>query len=378
MRFRPALALLLAALTASLQGCQSPPAAQTPTALASFAPPPPQVGQLKGVIAPHLGREIKFGRHRPDPNSVKLRFRDYLKAALPTPPASVDYTSKATAALASIYLNDSLGDCVIAGGYHYLGGITGNADGGQPFVATNAQITSDYTAIGGYVPGNPSTDQGCDEQTALNYWQSNGFANGVKLNCWMAVDATNQVEVQQALYLFENLFFGVDLPDAWISPFPSSSGFTWGVAGAADQNNGHCFVGLGYDATGIKIDSWGLLGTVTYQAVAQYAASANGGELYVLVSDAMLIKATAKAPNGLDWPTLAADADAFGANIPVPSPTPAPPSPVPTPPSPAPAPVPGLITIDPMNRVMAVPDPSKWILIAPPATSSSPKRKKAG
>ena len=80
-----------------------------------------------------------------------------------------------------------LGDCVIAGGYHVEAVWTGNA--GQLFTATDAQIVADYGAIGGYVPGDPSTDNGCDEQTAFNYWTKTGFANGTTLAGWLAVDA---------------------------------------------------------------------------------------------------------------------------------------------------------------------------------------------
>ncbi len=108
---------------------------------------------LKEVFAPHLNTTVKFGRKRSDPTKPHLKLANYLKAAnLPTPPVTCDYTTKA-AALRQMYLNDTLGDCVIAGGYHVVGTETGNA--GDGFVATPAQITKDYSAIGDYVPGNP-------------------------------------------------------------------------------------------------------------------------------------------------------------------------------------------------------------------------------
>ena len=91
-------------------------------------------------------------------------------------------------------------------------------------------------------------------------------------------------EVQQALYLFENLDFGMSLPDKWISPFPSGSGFTWDAAGAPDPENGHSVMGFGYDTAGVLLDSWGLKGTLTYKAIAEYAIAKNGGELYVLIT----------------------------------------------------------------------------------------------
>jgi hypothetical protein len=248
----------------------------------------------------------------------------------------MDYTPKANSSLVNIYGNDKLGDCVIAGGYHVVGVETGNA--GNQFIASSTQITNDYSAIGGYVPGNPNTDNGCDEPTALSYWTTHGFANTTKLLGWLAVDPTNQTEVMQGLWLFENLFLGLELPDAWISPFPSSNGFTWGTAGAPDPENGHCIIGAGYTPSGLTIDTWGLLGILTWQALAKYCASQVGGELYVMLTPDQLTKGQTIAPNGVAWTSLIADFDALGGNVPVPTPpTPIPPTPtppVPTPPAP--------------------------------------------
>ena len=80
------------------------------------------------------------------------------------------------------------------------------------------------------------------------------------------VDATNIEECQTALWLFENLYFGLELPDAWINPMPSASGFVWDAAGAPDPDNGQCVVGVGYTAAGITIDTWGMTGLMTNEA----------------------------------------------------------------------------------------------------------------
>jgi hypothetical protein len=290
---------------------------------------------IKEVFAPHLNRNVKFGRKQPVVIHPHLKLRNYLRAALPTAPTSADFSGKAASVLANIYENDTLGDCVIAGGYHVAGVETGNA--GDLFTATNTQIIKDYSAIGGYVPGNPATDQGCDLQTALQYWTSHGFANGTKLLGYLSVDPTNQAEVMAACYLFENLYMGMGLPDAWINPFPSASGFTWD-AGTPDPNNGHCIMSYGYNSNGILIDSWGLLGTLTWKAVANQLTSGNGGELYVMLSPDQLAKGQAKAPNGVDWTSLITDWDSIGGTVPVPSPAPTPPGPAPTPPAPGTAP----------------------------------------
>ena len=286
---------------------------------------------LKELYAPSLGRNVKFGRRIPTAVAPHLKLRNYLRATLPSAPSSLDLSSPALPSLRNVDQNDVLGDCVIAGANHILGVLTGNA--GALYQTTAAQILSEYGAIGGYVPGNPATDNGCNMTTALNWFTQNPMADGTKLTAWLGVDATNVAELQAAMFLFENLYFGMALPDAWVNPMPSSDGFTWDVAGKADPNNGHCVMGFGYDTTGVKIDSWALFGTLTYKAIAEYAVAATGGELYVMLSSDVLLRGAQKAPNGVAWTDLITDWDSIGGSVAVPAaPTPAPaPSPAPTP-----------------------------------------------
>ncbi len=286
---------------------------------------------MKSVFAPHLGRKVKFGRQRSSPVGLKLYFRKFVQAAaLPPIPESCSYREKALSVLADDYMNDEIGDCVIAGGYHIVGLATGNA--GNLFRATNQQILADYSSIGGYVPGKPATDRGCDEQTALNYWTKRGFANGTKLLGWLSVDATNKAEVMASMYLFGNLMFGFEMPDAWINPFPASSGFVWGDAGSPDYDNGHCVIGSGYDQKGVTIETWGLSGTLTWDALAKYCVSKSYGELYVMLTPDQLAKGQSKAPNGVAWTDLIKAFNAMGGNVPVPV-------------EPAPAPAPAIISL---------------------------------
>jgi hypothetical protein len=294
---------------------------------------------LKEVLAPHLGHNVKLGGRVPsDPARKHLKLAHYLNlGALPAPPATCNYSAKAVS-LQNVYMNDQLGDCVIAGGYHVTGLETGNA--GDGFVATNAQIVSDYSAIAGYVPGNPATDNGTDLPTAMDWWVKNQFADGTKLTAYVAVDATNKTEVMQAMYLFENLYIGMALPDAWINPFPSGNGFVWDD-GTPDTNNGHCIMAVGYDDQGLIVDSWGLIGHLTWAAVAHLCSAAGNGELYAMLTPDQLAKGQTVAPNGVAWSSIVADFDAMGGNVPVPpppAPEPPPPAPAPTPPPPAPVP----------------------------------------
>jgi hypothetical protein len=291
---------------------------------------------LKEVFAPHLNRNVKLGgRQIPVAVGPHLRLENYMKlSSMPSPPSSLNLSTLAMACLIQIFGNNALGDCVIAGKSHVDGVWTGNGDAGTPFIATENQVVSQYSAIGGYVPGNPATDQGCNMQTALNWWTQNPGADGSKLVAWTGGSPTNVPLTMASVNLLEHAYIGMALADSWISPFPSANGFVWDVAGDPDPSNGHCVMAYGYNSQGLLIDSWGLLGVLTWGAVAKYCSTSAGGELYYMLSTDMLLKGQQAAPNGVAWGALISDWDSsFGGNVPAPTPpTPAPPAPTPAPP----------------------------------------------
>lgn len=271
---------------------------------------------VKVITHPVTGRTFKLGRRKPPQLPRRRLFlRNYLSNALPAPPASVSYSEKAAACLEQVLCNDTLGDCTAAGAFHIVGTVLGNA--GTPVTWTDDEVIAFYSASTGYVPGKEATDQGGDEVTVLNYWRDYGLlADGSHKSAGhLVVDATNTTEVQAAIWLFENVYFGISLPDAWINPMPEGSGFTWDVAGPAIENNGHCFVGIGYDSIGPDVDTWGMLGKVTWDAVSAYCVNAKGGELHTVLSPDLIAKGAVKAPTGFDWNQLVADFDSMGGDL---------------------------------------------------------------
>jgi hypothetical protein len=262
---------------------------------------------VKSFHCPHLGRTVKLGRNRPK-TRPKLHLAAYLTGEpLPTPPATVDYASAAHASLSNVYKNDVLGDCVIAALAH-LRGVTSAAAGRPVTLFTDDQIVAMYSAIGGYVPGDESTDNGCDEITALDYLVATGYPDGVKLAGAIGVDATNATLVKIAIWLFGGVVYGQELPTAWLPGNP----LAWGVAGPPQPQDGHATLGCGYSPAGVDFASWGELGLETWDATAMYAAAANGGELHAALSPDLLDGAAQKAPSGFDWDQLRADLAALG------------------------------------------------------------------
>ncbi len=257
---------------------------------------------------------FKLGRKRPSLAARRLQLADYLSPDLPVPSA-VEHWAKRSPGLPSlenIYGNNTLGDCVEAAAGHMIGLWRGNAGNSLP-APTAEQVIQFYSATSGYVPGDPATDQGSDEITVLNYWVAQGFFpdGSSKIAGWANVNAGNELMMKQCIYLFETGMAALELPDAYINPFPSANGFVWDVAGAPNPANGHAVMAVGYDAQGIRIDTWGLLGTMTWAAVAKYLTTLGQGEFHAVFSADSIASASEEAPNGFNATQLQADLGVF-------------------------------------------------------------------
>ncbi len=299
---------------------------------------------MKLVHIPHQNRHVKIGGCRlPKHPPVGLKLAHFLAKDLPAPPATADWTPLAMSTLMQIEGNDVYGDCVFAENAHFVGVTTGNAN--TLFSYSEAQTLADYSAETGFNPSDPSTDNGADPTTDLNYFTQHPYADGTKLVGWALVDATNKQEVQLAIDVFGGLKCWFGIPDGIINSMPTGNGFVWtSAAGAPDPNNGHCIGGYGYDvlslqtpsivsvtAKGPVVATWGMLGIIEWDAFASWFSPANGGGLAVRITPDWVKQATGTTPTGLNLSALVAACNAwFGANLP-PVPAPAPgPSPTPT------------------------------------------------
>lgn len=264
------------------------------------------------------------GRRRPSENRrTHPHLFKSLKAygTLPTAP-DFDNTMAATAALSDILGNDTLGDCTSAGAGHIIDSATAGA--GAPVIITAPQAIAFYSQSTGYVPGDPTTDQGGDEVAVCTSWMQKGYdgAGGHAIVGWAALtdaELADPAFVKSVAWLFP-LYFGIELADAWTQI--SGDGFTWDVGSPPDPADGHCIVGLGGNSEGILIDTWGLIGTMTYAAIAQFCSDASGGNLFAIITPDLVNQAAGKAPSGFDWATLLADMRGLGGNAPAPPPAP--------------------------------------------------------
>jgi hypothetical protein len=207
-----------------------------------------------------------------------------------------------------VLANDRYGCCTCSGAGHILDVL--RAQSGKPWRhAEAADVIAFYAKVTNppFDPATGANDNGADEQTVLAVWKDHGFFpdGSGKIAAWADVNASIVNEVKQAIWLFCNVYFGVALPDAWVSPMPSAPGFTWGVAGDPDPNNGHCFIGYGYNDVGVFIDTWGLFGVMTWEAVAKYCAR-GVGELHVVLGEDWADAVAVKAPGSVNMAQLSA------------------------------------------------------------------------
>jgi hypothetical protein len=267
------------------------------------------------TITPPSGLTVALGRNRPPARHPRVRFGDRVDlSGLPTPqPTGEDYTGAAGPILADVLGNDTVGDCTCACAVHVQGVCSGNA--GKPLATTAAQTLDLYGSITGYTPNDPSTDQGADEVTVLNYLCEQGFPNGERALGWCTVDATNQQECKAAIEVLENLCICLELPDDYLhAQMPSGDGFVWGVAGDPVPANGHCIAVVGYTPEGVVIDTWGLIGVLSWAALARYCVPTAGGACYALLL-ASSVSAQGSSPMGASLAQLMADFAALGGTL---------------------------------------------------------------
>ncbi len=239
--------------------------------------------------------KMRLGRKAIKTDSRTLAFGDYLTPALPPPPPTADWTKDVTDWGAM--LNDSLGDCTIAGAAHAVQVWTANA--GQMVTIPNATVERYYELWDGYVPGNPATDAGGIELDVLNRWQKQGFA-GNSLMAFVDPKPANLVQIRQSIALFGGVYIGLALP------LTAQTQDVWDVAprGGAKAKpgswGGHCVFVPKYDEHGFTCITWGQLKTMTLAFWNKYC-----DEAHTLLGQDWL--AANAAPSGFDQAQLEAD-----------------------------------------------------------------------
>jgi len=240
----------------------------------------------------------KLGKKPAQHDPRTLQMANYL--GLPQVPPARDWTVKA-AANWGMMLNDQLGDCTCAAMGHLTQAWSANA-GANEITLPDQAILKAYEAVGGYKPGDPSTDRGAVELDVLKYWRKTGVG-GHKITAFVALEPKNHAHVQAAVDLFGGSYIGVSLPvsaqkqKVWSVPPGGATG-----SGAPGSWGGHAVVIEAYDAQGLTCITWGQKKRMTWSFWDTYC-----DEAYAVLSEELWVQKNKPAPSGFDLAALEAD-----------------------------------------------------------------------
>lgn len=205
--------------------------------------------------------------------AIKLGIADYVDISK-LPPVPPNFGHDKLVADYGMLANDRAGCCVWSGAAHET--MLWNAMAGRTVHFTDTDVLEDYTAVTGYNPADPSTDQGTDMVTAAEYRQKTGVRDNTgarhKIAAYLAIDATKLDQLWAAAYLFGAVGIGIQLPDSAETQF--DAGQEWTVVPGSQNSGGH-YVPLSGRKNGILyIVTWGKLQPVSLGFLQTYVDEA--------------------------------------------------------------------------------------------------------
>jgi len=164
------------------------------------------------------GGRIKLGKQDAKFNPNAIHLSDYIPKGY-VPPPYADHTLGQK--VWGMMLNDSLGDCTIAACGHAEQVFTQGK-----VTVSDSIIQSYYSRWCGYVPGNPSTDQGGVELDVLNDWVRDTF-NGHVLDGFVQPTPNDLSHVMHSIAEFGGVYIGLQLPNSAMTQ--TQNGQMWDV-----------------------------------------------------------------------------------------------------------------------------------------------------
>jgi len=193
-----------------------------------------------------------------------------LLVSLPDPPPTIDKTFGITDW--GMLGNDNAGDCTCAAAGHMIDSWTASA--GAPILVGTDCVIAAYSAITGYNPTTGMNDNGAVITDVLNYWMQTGIC-GHQITAHAEVNIT-QLRIMQALYLFDAVDVGIELPASAQSQVGSLWDFPDGGPDAAGGWGGHSVPIVYADMYSLKCVTWGALQSMTWRWFEYYCDEAHG------------------------------------------------------------------------------------------------------
>lgn len=159
-------------------------------------------------------------------------------------------------------LNDELGDCTCAAVYHLIQ-VWSFIITGQMVTAPDSVVLKAYEIIDGYVPGDPSTDQGGIMQHVMRYWVKKGvpMTNGVnKALAVVEIDPQVDIDIANAIADCAGVNLGFNVPAYLMPDNGDPPPQLWDINPGADNTiiGGHDVIATGFNGSmTLNVISWG-------------------------------------------------------------------------------------------------------------------------
>jgi hypothetical protein len=184
---------------------------------------------------------LKLGKKPATYSAKDLLMVDFVEAAAPMTQASVGFGVSRVALFKDWGMlgNDQYGDCVWAGSCHEHELWT--MLGGDPAEFTEQNALDAYTAVTGFDPNDPNTDQGTDMRNAINYRRTTGITDSTgkihKIGGFCALEPGNYTQLLQALHIFDSVAIGFEVPASAMDQF--NAGKIWSIVPGSPIEGGH-------------------------------------------------------------------------------------------------------------------------------------------
>ena len=239
---------------------------------------------------------------KPVESQPHLKLASYYTSNLPSVDSLKYPLGHADAIQPQMFMNDTLGDCAIAGSIEEVR--LANALRGVQVPFNDDTVVLNYHAITGYDPEDPSTDQGTDVHELYQYRQRVGIvdANGQahKVVSWAGLTPGDFDELLVALSLFDMVGIGIEVPDYCETQF--EAGHPWHVMpGRHRIEGGHYIPIVGAQGNQLaELYTWGAKTGIErgfYEKFNTVAVVALTEELFT----------ADKTPEGIDMASLTRD-----------------------------------------------------------------------
>ena len=216
----------------------------------------------------------RYGKLPARPDAVKFRFGAFFNSTkLPTPPLRFGHYNLPIAW--GDLGNDKHSDCVFAGAAHETMVWCNEAGTQTNFSDDNA--LSDYSAVTGFDPSNPMTDQGADMSDAASYRRKTGIVDATgkrhKVDSYVALRPGDIDQLMLATYLTGACGVGIRVPDSAEPQFNDAQ--PWSVVQGSSVSGGHYIPIIGRNRLGnLLCVTWGRLHAMTPQFYSEFCDEA--------------------------------------------------------------------------------------------------------